>query len=52
MKRYELKIDIINKDYVDKTIVALVRQGFDVYINEDENVICCTVTEDILEEIK
>ena len=51
MKRYEIKIEILNKDYVDNLIVALVRQGYDVYLNEDENVVCYTIMEEDLIEI-
>ncbi len=52
MKRYEIKIDILNKDYVDTLIVALVRQGYDVYLNEEDNLLCFTITEEEIEEIK
>lgn len=31
-KRFELSIGILDKDYVDKLIVSLVRQGYEVYI--------------------
>jgi len=51
-KRYELKIHVINSEYVNTLIVSLVRQGYNVYYNEDEKVVCCTITEDELEEIK
>lgn len=52
MKRYEIKIEILNKDYVDNLIVALVRQGYDVYLNEEENVICFTIMEEDIKEVK
>ena len=52
MKRYEIKIEILNKDYVDSLIISLVRQGYDVYLHEDENVICYTIVEEDLTEIK
>jgi hypothetical protein len=51
-KRYELSIEILNKDYVDQLIVALVRQGYNVYLNEEEGVVCCTITDDELIELK
>jgi hypothetical protein len=35
MNRYELKIDIREKKYTDQLIVALVRQGLDVYLSSD-----------------
>jgi hypothetical protein len=52
MKRYELKLGVLNKNYVDTLIVSLVRQGYNVYYNEEEKVICCTITDDELQEIK
>ena len=33
---YDLKIEIIDKLYLDSLIVALVRQGYDVYIGDDK----------------
>jgi len=35
MKRYELKIGILDKAYLDSLIVALVRQGNNVYYNDE-----------------
>lgn len=52
MKSYELKIEILNKDYADSLIIALARQGYAPYINEEENVICITITEEELTEVK
>ena len=52
MKKYEIHIEILNKNYVDNLIVALVRQGYDVYLNEDDNVVCFTIMEEELTEIK
>lgn len=52
MKQYELKINILNKSYVNQLIVALVRQGYDVYLNEEENVVCFTIREEDLTEIE
>ncbi len=46
MKRYELAIQILDPKYVNQLIVALVHQGYSVYYNEDEKVVCCTVSED------
>jgi hypothetical protein len=43
--RYELKIEILNKDYVDNLIVSLVRQGYAVYLNEDEGLVCFEVSD-------
>lgn len=52
MKKFELSIEIINKDYVDSLIVALARMGYAVYLNEDDNVVCFTVTDEELQEVK
>ena len=52
MKRYEFKIEILNKDYVDSLIVGLVRQGYNTYINEEDNVVCINILDDELQEIK
>ena len=50
--RYEMKIQVLDPAYVDSLIVALVRQGYGVYYNEDENVVCYTISDDELTEIK
>ena len=52
MKRYEIRISILNKDYVDNLIVSLVRQGYDVYLNEDDNLVCFITSEEEIQEIK
>ena len=52
MKRYEISIAILNKDYVDSLIVALVRQGYDVYLNEEDNVVCFSAAEEDVTELK
>jgi len=52
MKRYEIKIEILNKDYVDSLIVSLCRQGYDVYFNKEDNVVCFTIMDEDLTEIK
>lgn len=52
MKRYEVRLGILNEEYVDILIVALTRQGYDVYLNQEEKVVCFTATEDDIEEIK
>lgn len=50
--RYELTIDIINKDYVDVLIVALARQGFAPYVNEENNIVGFSINEENLTKIK
>lgn len=56
MKRYELAITILDPTYVDQLIVALVRQGYEVYYNGDggdgKPVVCFTTTAEELTEIK
>lgn len=52
MSKYELTIAILNKDYVDSLIVALARQGYAPYINEDDGVVGVTITDDDITEIK
>jgi len=46
MTRYEVAINILNKDYVDDLIVALVRQGYSVYFNDDSDKVCFEAPED------
>lgn len=50
--RYELRIRILDEKYVDQLIVSLARQGYDVYMNPDEAVVCCTITDDELVALK
>ena len=52
MARYEIRIGILNKDYVDSLIVGLVRQGYATYLNEDEEVVCFTISEDEITKVK
>ncbi len=52
MKKFEISIYIVDKNYIDSLIVALVRQGYEVYYNEDENKVCFNTDEEELIEIK
>ena len=52
MSRYEIRINILNKDYVDSLIVALARRGYDVYLNEEVGVVCFTLDEEEMTKIK
>lgn len=36
----EISIEIINDEYKDELIVALVNQGYEVYYNADSNCVC------------
>ena len=51
MEKYEIAINILDKNYIDSLIVALVRQGHAVYFNEDEGVVCFSVTDDEVTKI-
>lgn len=55
MEKYEIAIKVLDKDYVDNLIIALVRQGYNVYYNEDvgdEGVVCFTATDEEVTGIK
>jgi len=46
MEKYEVAIHISDKKYINSLVVALVRQGYSVYLNDDENVVCFTATDE------
>ena len=52
MKRFEFKISILNKDYVDNLIICLARQGYAPYIREEDNVVCITISNEELVELQ
>ena len=55
MKRYELSFKITDERYIDSLIVSLVRQGYEVYYNPDEEkhgVVCAIIEETSLIESK
>ena len=52
MEKYEVAITILNKDYIDSLIVALVRQGYSVYLNEEDNVVCFEATDEDVIKLK
>ena len=52
MTKYEIGIHILDKDYIDSLIVALARQGYAPYYNEDNGVVCFTATSEEVCEIK
>ena len=52
MKRYEVALNIINEDYTDLLAMALLRQGYSVYYNEEEKKLCFSATEEEVTEIK
>ena len=52
MKQYEIKIEILDKDYIDSLIVSLVRQGYEVYLNKEDNAVYFTIVEKHLQIIQ
>lgn len=52
MKEYEVAIKITDESYIDTLIVSLVRQGYDVYYNKEESVVCFKTYDDEVTEIK
>ena len=52
MKRYEVALGIINEDYTDLLTVGLIRQGYNVYYNEEEKKLCFSATGEDVTEIK
>jgi len=51
--KYEVRISILDKTYIDQLVVALVRQGYSVYFNDaDGCVVCFSATDDDVTEIK
>ena len=52
MKRYEVRIAIIDDKYIDSLVAALVRQGYSPYYNADDRVVCFEVPDDELTEMK
>lgn len=52
VKEYEVAININNKKYIDSLVVSLVRQGYEVYYNKDEEKVCFKTYDDEVHEIK
>ena len=52
MKEYEVAIKIDDNDYIDTLVISLVRQGYEVYYNDDEDVVCFKTYDDEVREIK
>ena len=52
MKEYEVAIKIDDNDYIDTLVISLVRQGYEVYYNDDENVVCFKTYDEEVSEIK
>ena len=49
MKRYELRIEILDEKYVDSLVIAIARQGYAPYIGDDS--VCFEVTDEELTKI-
>jgi len=52
MKEYEVAIKIDDNDYIDTLVISLVRQGYEVYYNDDENKVCFKTYDEEVREIK
>ena len=52
MKEYEVAIKIENNDYIDSLVISLVRQGYEVYYNDDEDVVCFKTYDEEVREVK
>jgi hypothetical protein len=50
MKRFELSLKVLDKQYVDTLVIALARQGYAPYIGEDS--VCFEISSEELTEIK
>ena len=49
---YEIRIAISDESYVDDLIISLVRQGYSVYYNPDDKMVCYTTEEDGVYKVK
>ncbi len=49
---FEISIKIIDNEYIDPLILSLVHQGYSVYFNKEEEVVCFSATEEEVTEIK
>jgi len=54
MKEYEVALKISDEKYVDSLIIALVRQGYEVYYNSEEGkgLVCFKTYDEEVTEIK
>ena len=52
MKEYEVAIKIDDNDYIDTLVISLVRQGYEVYYNDDEDVVCFKTYDEEVRGIK
>jgi hypothetical protein len=52
MKEYEVAINISDNNYIDTLVISLVRQGYEVYYNKDEDVVCFKTYDEEVREVK
>jgi len=52
MEKYEIAIKVLDEKYVDKLVVSLVRQGYNVYYNPEEKAVCFTATDEEVTKLK
>lgn len=50
-KRFEIRIEIFDGNYIDSLIVALARQGYAPYYNQEEHCVCFTASDEDITEI-
>ena len=52
MKEYEVSINITDNNYIDTLVISLVRQGYEVYYNKDEDLVCFKTYDEEVREVK
>lgn len=55
MSSYEVKIAVLDTEYIDQLVISLVRQGYSVHFNaedEQKGVVCFVAGDDTVVEIK
>lgn len=54
MKEYEVAIKIDDERYIDSLVISLVRQGYEVYFNNEEGkgLVCFKTYDEEVKEIK
>jgi len=50
--KYEIAIKMQDNSQLDALIVGLVKQGYAVYYNEEEGVLCFTTTDEEVTELE
>ena len=52
MNEYEIRLHINDKKYIDSLVVSLVRQGYEVYFDDDEEVVYFQTYDDEVRKIE